>query len=242
MQSKNLVWPVAALAVACSKSPIPSTQSPAASVSAPKASTESVPVVLNAPFEGEIIVAVKSEPARKLPASITYDVKGNRVRYEPAGAPVRILADVDLQKVYAIDDARKSFDALEVGTPGMKPMPPPKVHKTGKNDKIAGLDCENWTIDDGSKKVDVCASKGIPYFDLASDAKPGSMETPWAVALTTERAFPLRVVVHDKSGKEEYRAEATTAVRKKFDDSVLRLPIEYRRADLAKEVKTASLP
>ena len=93
-----------------------------------------------------------------------------------------------------------------------------------------------------AEKVDVCASKGIAYFDLASNAKAGSAETPWAVALTTEKAFPLRVVVHDKSGKEEYRADATRADRKKLDDSLFKPPAAYKKADLAKETKTASLP
>jgi hypothetical protein len=116
------------------------------------------------------------------------------------------------------------------------------VQKTGRTEKIAGLDCENWTIDDGNEKVDVCASKGISYFDLARDAKAGSAETPWAVALTTENAFPLRVIVHDKAGKEEYRAEVTRADRKKIDDASFQPPSAYKTANLAKETATASLP
>jgi hypothetical protein len=90
--------------------------------------------------------------------------------------------------------------------------------------------------------VDVCASKGIPYLDLASDAKSGSAEIAWAVPLTAEKAFPLRVVVHDKTGKEEYRAEVTRADRKKLDDAMFSLPSGYKAGDLAKETKTASLP
>jgi hypothetical protein len=197
----------------------------------------------NAPFEGEILVTVKDEASMKLPTSITYDVKGNKVRYVPATAPIYAIGDLDAQEAYAVDDTQKAYDALEVkSAPNAKATPAPKVQKTGRNEKIAGLDCENWTIDDGSEKVDVCASKGIAYFDLASNAKAGSAETAWAVALTTEKAFPLRVVVHDKSGKEEYRADATRADRKKLDDSLFKPPAAYKKADLAKETKTASLP
>ncbi len=244
MKSTSLVFAVAALAVACSKSPEPKSLSPAASASAaPKAaSVEPAPAAAKTPFEGEITVSVKGEPSKKLPASVTYDVKGNRVRYVPSAAPVHVIGDLDVQRVYAIDDAQKRYESIDMKTPSAKPTPPPKVQKTSKTENIAGLECENWTIDNGNEKVDVCASKGIAYLDLASDAKAGSVEPPWAEALSMEKAFPLRVVVHDKSGKEAYRAEATAAVWKKIDDAVFRLPIDYMKADLARETKTASLP
>jgi len=181
--------------------------------------------------------------AMKLPTSITYDVKGNKVRYAAAAAPVYAVGDLDAQQVYAIDDGQKSYEALGVKpAPNAKAPPTQTVQKSGKVETIAGLTCEDWTIADGVEKVDVCASKGIEYFDLASDAKTGSTEAPWAVALTTEKAFPLRVVVRDKAGKEEYRAEATRADRKKLDDALFQLPSAYKKADLAKETKLASLP
>jgi hypothetical protein len=46
--------------------------------------------------------------------------------------------------------------------------------------------------------------------------------TPGSPAM--QKAFPLRVVVHDKSGKEEYRAEAFEVNWKKIDDSAFQLP------------------
>jgi Domain of unknown function (DUF4412) len=186
---------------------------------------------------------VKGDAAMKLPTSITYDIKGNKVRYAPAAGPIYAVGDMDMQQAYEVDDAQKTYAALDARTvPNAKVIPAPKVQKMGKTEKIAGLDCENWTIDDGNEKVDVCASKGISYFDLAGDAKAGSAETPWAVALTTAKAFPLRVIVHDKAGKEEYRAEVTRADRKKLADALFYPPSSYKAANLAKEAKTASLP
>jgi hypothetical protein len=235
------------LALACNKSPEPPAPSPPASaapVPPPPPVASAAPAT---PFEGEIVVAVKDEASMKLPATFTYDVKGSKVRYVPAAAPVHAVGDLDAQRVFAVDDAQKTYDAIDVKPPAQAkppvPAPPtPKVTKTGRMEKVAGLDCENWTIDDGTEKVDVCASKGIAYFDLASNAKPGSAEIPWATALTAEKAFPLRVVVHDKGGKEEYRAEATKVDRRRLDDSMFQMPSGYKAADLAKETKTASLP
>jgi Domain of unknown function (DUF4412) len=232
-----------ALVFGCNKSPDATTTQPVASAPPKTAPTPPALTAASAPFEGEIVVSVKDEASKKLPASITYDVKGNKVRYVPAAAPVYAIGDLDAQTVYAIGDAQKSYDTIDVKPPpNAKPAPGPKVQKTGKNEKVAGLDCEDWTIDDGNEKVDVCASKGIAYFDLAGDAKAGSAETPWAVALTTEKAFPLRVVVHDKSGKEEYRAEATTASRKKLDDAIFQPPSAYKKTTSIADMKTASLP
>jgi hypothetical protein len=245
MNRVAVVLPLAALALACNKSPAPDTTATAASASAAPSAPPAMSALAaaNAPFEGELLVTVKDEASLKLPTSIIYDVKGNKIRYVPAAAPIYAIGDLDAQQAYEVDDTQKTYDAIEVkSAPNAKPTPAPKVQKIGKIEKVAGLDCENWTIDDGAEKVDVCASKGIAYFDLASNAKAGSAETPWAVALTTEKAFPLRVVVHDKAGKEAYRAEVTRADRKKLDDSLFKPPVAYKKADLAKETKTASLP
>jgi hypothetical protein len=238
-----LVLTTAVLAVACNKASEPSTTSPAASASALKVAPIASTTAALPPFEGEILVTVNDEASKKLPATITYEVKGSKVRYTPAAASVHAVGDLDAQRVYAIDDGQKSYDAIDVkGPTGTKAAIPPKVQKSGKMEKVAGLDCEDWSIDDGTEKVDVCATKGVAYVDLASNAKSGNAEPSWATALTTEKAFPLRVVAHDKSGKEEYRAEATKADRKKLDDSMFVLPAGYKSADLAKETKSASLP
>jgi hypothetical protein len=232
-----------ALVFGCNKSPDVAPAPPVASAPPPAAPIPSALTAASGPFEGEIVVSVKDEASKKLPASITYDVKGNKVRYVPTAAPIYAIGDLDAQRAYAVGDAQKSYDSIDVKPPpNVKPSPGPKVQKTGKSEKVAGLDCEDWTIDDGNEKVDVCASKGIAYFDLAGDAKPGSAETPWAVALTTEKAFPLRVVVHDKSGKEEYRAEATRASRKRLDDAIFQPPSAYKKTTAIADMKTASLP
>ena len=238
-----LAFTFGALGIACGKKQEPAPTPPAASAAPAKPVASASAAALAGPFEGEIVVSVKAEPGKKLPSSIVYDVKGNKIRYAPAEAPVRAVSDLDAQMFYAIDDAQKSYDSIETKAPAnAKPATAPKVAKTGKTEKVAGLDCEDWTIDNGDEKVDVCASTGIAYFALASDAKPGNAETPWAVALTSEKAFPLRAVVHDKAGKETYRLEATKADRKKLDDTVFALPTGYKKASLARETKTASLP
>jgi hypothetical protein len=60
--------------------------------------------------------------------------------------------------------------------------------------------------------------------------------------MTMQNAFPLSVVVHDRSGKEEYRAEAFEVRWKKVDDAAFLVPAGFKKADLTPELKMASLP
>jgi hypothetical protein len=238
---------VAAVVVAvggCSKKE--ETSNAAASASALSALTQppapSGSAFPQGPFEGEIVVTVKDETGQKLPASITYDVKGDKVRYEPASTALRAIGDLAAQHAYAFDATQKAYRELDTRPSANlgKVAVQAKVAKTGKMEKVAGSDCEDWTIDAIDEKADVCAAKGIAYFDFAGDPKPGSAEPAWAAALTKEKAFPLRVVVHDKAGKEQFRAEASTVVRKNVDDVLFQLPTGFKKAEL--DVKAASLP
>lgn len=61
-----------------------------------------------------------------------------------------------------------------------------------------------------------------------------------AASLTKEKVFPLRVTVHDKAGKEQFRAEAQAVTRKKLDDALFAPPTGFKKTEL--DVKWASLP
>jgi len=49
--------------------------------------------------------------------------------------------------------------------------PPPKIEKTGQDDKIAGYDCEIWKITEDKPKrrreeIELCMAKDITWLDL----------------------------------------------------------------------------
>ncbi len=242
--TKSTVFVLGAVAlVACSKSSAP-TSNAAASASI----TSFAPAVLpsasaapSTPFEGQITVTVTNESPQKLPASITYDIKGDKIRYAPSTMNVRAIDDQSAQRAFAIDDVAKTYE--QVDTKSAKPLPDPSVSKTTKTETIAGVSCTDWTIDTGDTKVDVCAASGIAFFDLDRDAKSGAVEPSWATALTNAKAFPLRAVVHDKSGKEQYRVQATTISQKKIDDTTFTVPPpSFKKMDLATDEKQIALP
>jgi Domain of unknown function (DUF4412) len=208
------------------------------SSSANPMSAAPLPTSLTGKFEGEIVVDVRSGDTQKLPASVTFDIRGDRVRYEPTAVSVHAVDDLDGQHAYVISDPKKVY--ADIDTKG--PAPQVQVERSTKEENVAGLHCEDWTIDDGNEKADVCAAKGIAFFDPAGDAKPGKVEPVWARTMTLQNAFPLRVVVHDRSGKEEYRAQAFEVSWKKVDDSAFQVPAGFKRGDLTSDLKTASLP
>ncbi|MGH7285045.1 MAG: DUF4412 domain-containing protein, partial [Polyangiaceae bacterium] len=214
----------AAALVACSKTP-EKTTNPAASASVthavitPSASAAATPAP--GPFEGEIVVSVASATPQKLPGSIDYQIKADKLKYTSTTPTVRAIDDQSTQHAYTVDDTKKKYEDIDTKpAPAAKAQVDAKVQKVGKSEVIAGLGCDDWTIDTGDTKVDVCAAQGVAFFDLDRDAKAGTLEPSWATALTKAKAFPLRAIVHDKTGKEEYRVVATKVDRKKIDDSV----------------------
>jgi hypothetical protein len=235
-----------ALLVACNKKEVANTSSTTPTLVSSNAKPVQAMPSTAAPtgkFEGEIVVDVTAESgAQKLPPSVTFDIRGDRVRYEPAAASVRAVDDLDGQHAYVISDSKKAYTEIDTKALADKPHPQVRLERSTKEEKIAGLGCEDWTIDDGSEKADVCAAKGIAFFDPAGDAKAGTAEPSWARAMTMQKAFPLRVVVHDRSGKEVYRAQAFEAKWEPVDESAFEVPAGFRKTDLTSDLKVASLP
>jgi hypothetical protein len=193
-------------------------------------------------FEGDIVVDVKSGSNQKLPSSVTFEVKGDKVRYAPASANVRAVDDLGTQRALVISDSKRAYSEMDTKAPADKAPPQVRLEKSTKEEEVAGLPCEDWKINDGNERADVCVAKDIAFFDPAGDPKPGNAEPSWARALTTQKAFPLRVVVHNRLGKEEYRAEAFEVNWKKIDDSEFQVPAGFKKADLTEDLKMASLP
>jgi len=195
------------------------------------------------PFEGEIAMSVTDESAMKMPQSMTFKVKGDKVEYSSPHSAVRAVADTAAHRAYAISDARKTYVALEAGGASSAPAAPhAAVTKTPWSENVSGFACDVWLIDDGTEKVEACSAKGIPFFDFASAPKTGTSEPAWAAALTREKAFPLRVIATNEAGKEEYRAEATKIDRRTVAASTFEVPAGFTSGDVSADLRTASLP
>jgi hypothetical protein len=208
---------------------------PKATATATVAATPAQPA-----FEGESQLALY-QPSSKTPATIAYDVKGDKIRSQPVGGDAtaaHVVGDRKDKRVYAVVDSSKSYATVDMDSKAT----PPAVTKTGKVEHLLGRDCEDWTVSDGGERFDMCVAKGIAYLDPAAGAGAGAGEPSWAAVLTKERAFPLRVVATDKAGKQEFRAEATKIEAKHLDDALFKVPNDYHVVPMTRSMKVASIP
>ena len=189
------------------------------------------------PFEGEITMNV-TEPG-KPPHTITYDVKGTKMRFDaPAEAgPMGggyVIFDTTNKKMTAVNDARKSAFVMDMNGAGPMGMQnpaiaqaaqkKPNIEKTGKTDTVAGYSCEIWHVTDDTGSGDVCVAKGISFPKMGRQA-PG-----WQSML--EDSFPLRAVMKDTAGKEKDRMEVTKIEKKSLDDSKFQVPAGYQTMNM----------
>lgn len=192
------------------------------------------------PFEGEITMNV-SDAAKPEPKTITYDVKGTKMRFvapEEHG-PMSggyVIFDTTAKKMTVVQDAKKTAMVMDMGamggmTPGAPPPgPKPTVDKTGKNDTVAGYTCEQWKITEtNGERSDVCVAQGIMFPVM------GRRGTGWMSQL--ENSFPLRAISYDSAGKEKSRMEVTKVEKKSLDDAMFQVPAGYTTQDMAEMMK-----
>jgi len=180
------------------------------------------------PFEGEITMNA-TDPGKPM-KTITYEVKGNKMRFETpdSAGPMSggyVLFDTTGKKITAVNDTKKTAMVMDMGAlqgmaPGAPPAgPKPTVEKTGKMDSVAGYSCEQWKISDpNGEHSDVCVAKGISFPAMGRHAG-------WMSSL--EDGFPLRAVSFDTAGKEKSRMEVTKIDKKSLDDKMFQVPAGY---------------
>ncbi len=197
------------------------------------------------PFEGEITMNVNE--AGKPAHTITYDVKGTKMRFDapaeagPAGGGY-VIFDGANKKMTTVNDAKKMAMVMDMngmgGAMGGMANPAaaqaaqakPNIEKTGKTDTVAGYSCEIWKITEtNGDKGDLCVAKGIT-FPMMGRATAG-----WMSAL--EDYFPLRVVTSDPSGKEKDRMEVTKIEKKSLDDAKFEVPAGFQTMNMGDMMK-----
>jgi hypothetical protein len=209
-------------------------------------------------FEGDLTIQAKSAKERRAIPPITMTVKGTKMRFDiPEGmenAPHMgagknyAIVDAPAKKLYTVVDEQKMvmvMDLEKLGeqmkkmkVPGAPAEPasggaPPKVTKTGHNDTVAGISCEDWDITNAKgERGRVCVSnEGASWLEMPTIGLPS--ENLWARELFDGRHLPLRMVGYDASGAEESRLEVTKIERKPVADSTFGIPAGYREMDFS---------
>ena len=173
-----------------------------------------VPEIANQ-LEGEIEIASGAGETKE------YVVKGALIRAGAADSTSkkRTIADASTLRLFYVDDDKQTFSVVAmVGTPGDV-----KVDKTGKTDKVAGHDCDVWTLGEGRVTREACVIPGGAFIDPAAH-----VAWPWARELAVRGVFPLRVVETDSKGHETSRMTATHLDVHPVDATLFAIPHAYK--------------
>ena len=171
-------------------------------------------------FEGTVSMNVTSGEGGV--SSISYSLKGGKIRFDPGGGQVSVIIDPVAHRMMMIMNAQKMFTELDFGgavaavqqqVAGKNPA----VVRTGNFETVAGHKCEHVTVtDDDGTSVDACVSSELGGFRMPAASNPMSprKEAGW-IAQVGSTSFPLKV---QKGGKTVMEV---TAIEKKTLDSAL---------------------
>lgn len=199
-----------------------------------------------ASFEGN--VTFKMTTARAKPQEMRYSIKGDKIRIELPGQNEMgsLIMDLTKKETTVIMDAQKMYMVMAMpgteatGGQMAKSGEEPKLEKTGEKEKILGYLAEKFIATDQKSKTELWLAEGLGSFIGASGAaamgggsKGGSAPPQaWERALAGKDLFPLRVVAHDKGGKENFRLEATAIEKQTLAATVFSPPSGYQKFDM----------
>ncbi len=168
-------------------------------------------------FEGELVFRKEAGSAPAVDSG-PFLVKGTLVR-GPVSGKTRALVDASTLRVFMVDDASGTFSAMALaGPPG-----DPRITRTGKKDRVAGVECELWEIEGPSTRHEACVVQGGAFVDPSSRSL-----APWQRELAVRGVLPLRVVQRSSSGHEESRLVATRVDVRPVDPALFSIPRSYK--------------
>jgi hypothetical protein len=191
-------------------------------------------------FEGHI--SMHTTLAKGEAHDMTVEAKGDKLRFDMTGrggAPTHAVYDpATPTQMLVFIDTEKKYMNLDFSAPSAQPNTNPAtstITKAGTHKSIAGVDCEQWSVKDGTgHHSDVCIAQGIAFFD-PSRVRPGASrepETALAKEFREHKSFPLESIEYDTDGKELTRMEVVKIEKSKVADSEYGVPDGYTKVEL----------
>lgn len=188
-------------------------------------------------FEGRISMRLAGDE----PATIQYAAKGDKVKVELRRAPgdvregVSAIIDRSEKKISLLNQTDKKYAEIDVDRVYQQARERAKnveLVRTGEKKTISGIQCENWTLTDGDRKVTACVAKGPAYFDPAALEGAVDIELPaWVERIVEAGHFPLSVTITDASGKTMTAGEVVEWTEGEVEEGDLQVPEGYQKVD-----------
>lgn len=203
--------------------------------------------VTAAGFEGR--VAFKMSSARGQPQELSYQIKGDKIRVEMPGQKAMggMIMDLTRKETTMLMDEQKMYMTMAMPEPAAagqgKKGEDATLEKTGEKETILGHAAEKYVATSAEGKTDLWLAEGLGTFMMARGGGPmggkrgGDAPQAWERALAGKELFPLRVVGHDKDGKESFRMEVTALEKKSLPDTLFTPPAGYQKFDMGGMMK-----
>jgi hypothetical protein len=191
-------------------------------------------------FEGKVDMKMISGRNGKDVQEMSYRIKGERMRMDMSDVSSKkkgdsmgaVIMDLKKKEMIVIMTEQKMYM--------VQPIPEPKEMKkkasdtefkpTGRKEKIAGIDAEEYVATVSGKINEVWVTKELGKF-MAQQGGPGGKQTSgWEAFAEKGEVFPLRVIQRAKAGgPEEFRMETTKVDRSKQDEALFQPPAGYEK-------------
>lgn len=191
-----------------------------------------------ADFEGKVGLKMTSGKSTQ---TMTYSLKNGKMRIDlPNAQGVAVIVDPVKRETTTLMGEQKMYMVNALSEPTAaevkKQETEMKLEKTGETEKILGYTAEKFIATDKENKTEMWLAEGLGMFMSASGNPMGRSQTAagqgWEKLLAGKQLFPLRIVGHDKAGKETYRMEATSIDKQSLPDAMFVPPADYQKFDI----------
>lgn len=196
-------------------------------------------------FEGRVTLEISGGSGQPANEAVVL-VKGTKTRIEMAapgmqGVEVYMIIDDESGSVISVMPAQRMYvtmDPRQAAGRSSDGAKAPKITRTGRTEKVAGVSCEHVLVDDGGEEqMDVCGATGMGFFGLRGKHGPmggGAALAPGYAELTREFKegfFPL-TVDRIRGGSQERMVTVKSIERKSLDQALFEPPAGFRRMDM----------
>jgi hypothetical protein len=216
--------------------------------------------LLAAPFEGT--VKFQMTPSKGDPQEMVYSMKGDKVRIElpsQKGAMGGMIMDTTKHEMTVIMNQQRMYMTMPMQAAGAdaaqqsqsgKPADNATLEKTGVTEKILGYTAEKYVSTSNGTKTEMWLAEGLGTFTPMAQPPGGPMggrrgggggmpPQGWERALAGKELFPLRVVSHEKDGKESFKMEATAIDKTSLPDADFAPPAGFQKFDMQSMMRGA---
>lgn len=194
-------------------------------------------------FEGKVRFTITADRGT---TSMSYIMKGGLIRMEieaERDQTVPMLLDFSKHEMTMLMPEQKMYmvhplpDPAASGTEAQGQAAQPDVQSTGQYETILGYKCERIIVKSRESVAEIRGAEGMGVFMNPGQGGPMGRGRPaprsaWEAELASRGIFPLRVVVHDASGKQTFKMEATKIDTSTPADSLFVPPPDYQKFEM----------